>query len=212
MKKNLPEQKQDIAGLNGERMTIILPDKSVVALDKATLRFYSIEPATPQEIHDRRSALELPKSSETINFGMLASFLEKPHRRFTDCFRRTSDAPHYRPKQAADFHLLSITNIYEFPGSYQGGTFCSSQQEWRFLDGGLICHNGYGWGSSSWTAVWGAEALRAICMFYGIHQPRMIKGETSCRALSHLLEDMTSIPKLEDQSGQLFPVPSVAAE
>jgi hypothetical protein len=40
--------------------------------------------------------------------------------------------------------------------------FSSSETKWRFLDGGIISHSGYGWGSHSWTVVEGAEALRAV--------------------------------------------------
>lgn len=57
------------------------------------------------------------------------------------------------------------------------------------MDGGIIFHNGYGWWSHKWTAVKGAEALRAVCMFFGIRQPRTIRGEPSRRPLSVLLED-----------------------
>jgi hypothetical protein len=61
--------------------------------------------------------------------------------------------------------------------------FSSSERHWRFLDGGIIAHNGYGWGGHSWTVVQGAEALRAVCLFFGIEQPRQIKGEGKRQSL-----------------------------
>jgi hypothetical protein len=91
-----------------------------------------------------------------------------------------------------DFNVKFLTRLYKFPGSYHGGTFSSSQSEWKFLDGGIISQNGYGWGSHSWTIVEGAEALRAVCMFFGIQQPRAIRGEKARRPYSVLLEEMTS--------------------
>jgi hypothetical protein len=76
------------------------------------------------------------------------------------------------------FDVRFLTRLYEFPGNYQGGTFCSSTTEWHFLDGGIISRNGYGWGSHSWTVVEGAEAVRGVCMFFGIQQPLTIRGES----------------------------------
>ena len=180
---------------NSESMRLILPDKSVVRLDKKTLRFHSIEPVAPPPTLAKQPAIARLPSTATINWEMLAGFLEKPQRRFSDCFRRISDHPRYSPKLSVhDFSVESITAIYGFCKEYQGGTFCSSNTSWKFLDGGIESHNGYGWGDRGWTVVQGYEALRALCMFYGIQQPRLIKGEPPRRALSLLLEDMTYIP------------------
>lgn len=88
--------------------------------------------------------------------------------------------------------MRSLTNIYQFRGAYRGGMFSASESEWRFLDGGIISHHGYGWGSHSWTVVEGAEALRAVCLFFGIKQPRQIKGEGRREPLAALLERMTA--------------------
>ena len=77
--------------------------------------------------------------------------------------------------------------------------FSSSDREWHFLDGGIVEHDGYGWGSHSWTVVEGAEALRVVCLFFGITQPRRIKGESSPRPLAELLAEMTTVPLQESR-------------
>jgi hypothetical protein len=74
------------------------------------------------------------------------------------------------------FDIKNITWFYCFEAKYAGGTFCPSETEWRFLDGGIFDHNGHGWGSHSWTIVQGAEALRIVCMVCGIEQPLRIKS------------------------------------
>ena len=177
-------------------LSLLLPDKSVAVLDQRTLWFRSVEtsqrPAIiksrsqPPAVPIRLGKLDPKEVNELINS------IQHPHWRFEDCFRRTSDLPSYSPKRSKhDFNVKFITRLHDFPGSYRGGLFSSSESEWRFLDGGIISHSGYGWGSHSWTVVKGAEALRAVCMFFGIKQPRTIKGELSRRPLSVLLEEMT---------------------
>jgi hypothetical protein len=118
--------------------------------------------------------------------------MQEPRFRFGDCFRRISNIPRYSPKRSIyNFDVKFLTQMYDFPGSYKGGAFCSSETRWCFLDGGIISHNGYGWGSHNWTVIEGAEALRAVCVFFGIKQPHMIRGERCPWSLSVLLEEMT---------------------
>jgi hypothetical protein len=54
--------------------------------------------------------------------------------------------------------------------------------------------------------VEGIEALRALCLFFGIRQPQRVKGETEKRPLAILLEEMTSVP-LQDRRGRLWNLP-----
>jgi hypothetical protein len=184
-------------------MILTLPDKSQVELDKRTLQFRSTKPlgsadprpeSQPESSNEPATPIKFKKFDlDHIDFDMLAEDLQEPHRRFGDCFRRISDRPRYSPKRSVhDFDVRFLTRLYKFPGSYRGGTFSSSNTKWNFLDGGIISHLGYGWGSHSWTVVQGAEALRAVCMFFGIQQPRAIRGELARRPLSVLLEEMTN--------------------
>ena len=107
------------ARLDGPSINLTLPDNSVVRIDKKTLRFHSVDPKAVASIPAKPPAIGALRSTESINFEMLAGFLEKPHRRFSDCFRRISDDPCYSPKQSVhDFSVESITRIYSFPGDY----------------------------------------------------------------------------------------------
>jgi hypothetical protein len=85
-----------------------------------------------------------------------------------------------------------LTTLYQFPGTYFGGCFSSSQAHWQFLDGGIISQNGYGWGSHSWTVVEGSEAVRVVCLWFGIKQPRRLKGEGQQKPLAVLLEQFSA--------------------
>ena len=175
-----------------------LPDKSLVKIDTRTLRFCSadscVRPDLPTTL---ASATPVPNGGLKVDFKSLAKCLQKPHLRFGECFRRiSSDHPRYSPKHSVhDIDVTFLTRFYEFPGSYRGGMFSSADWEWRFLDGGISRHIGYGWGNHSWTVVQGAEALRAVCMFSGIQQPLRIRGEPPRRPLSALLEEMSRTPK-----------------
>jgi hypothetical protein len=168
---------------------LTLPDRSQVDLDRHTLKFYCA--GSPD-----RAIASIDSSTKNclseIDFELFAKWLQYPHRQFGDCFARVSDHPRYSPKRSThDFDVRFLTRLYRFSGNYRGGTFSSSDTEWCFLDGGIIYHNGYGWGSHSWTVIQGAEALRAVCMFFGIRQPASIRGEGRRRPLSMLLEEMT---------------------
>jgi len=190
-------------------MLITLPDKSVARLYPRTLSFEAMDSpaATPPA--------EVPASDvpHGINCELLADCLSNPTNRFSECLRRMSDTPRYSPKGInsgkAWVNLLYLTRVYKFGGSYRGGLFQTSFTRWRFLDGGIVSQNGYGFGSSShsFIAVEGIEATRAICLFFGIRQPRTIKGEILRRPLSILLQEMTSVPLQEPRAGA-FNLPS----
>lgn len=189
-------------------MLLTLPDDSIVDFDPATLSF---KQHVPDRAPGRRSGSRF--RSRRCPFGIdakvLVEFMTSPAWRFGDCFRRISDHPRYSPKGSVhDFRVTSLTKIYQFSGSYQGGTFSSSNTEWCFLDGGIVSHAGYGFGSSSWTVIQGAEALRAVCLFFGIVQPERIKGESVRRPLAALLEEMTEVP-LQSDSGMVWGLPKL---
>ena len=183
------------------KMIISLPDQSVVELNCGSLQFVSLPPST------KSSSRSFKKAPFDIDPIKLADCLSNPKWKFGNCFRRISDHPRYSPKQSVhEFHISFLTSIYKFGGAYQGGTFSSSTTQWAFLDGGIISHNGYGWGSHSWTVVEGAESVRAICLFFGIIQPTKIKGELTRRPLSKLLEDMTAV-SLQDHKSAMWNLP-----
>ena len=181
--------KQTISFAADDKSGILtLPDKSVVKLDKTTLQFHSIEPATatvfpPRAINDTYSEPD---------FRELVARLQKPNLLFGNCFRRISDHPRYSPKHLGEwFDLRSLTQIYNFQGETRNVMFTPLNRKWFLLDGFIESQSGYGFGSHSWTVVQGAEALRAICLFFGIKQPRTIGGEPPRRALSLLRQDLT---------------------
>ena len=184
-------------------MLITLPDESAALLDPQTLSFEAI-PAAKKKAPFGAPPSDVPFG---INCRLLAECMSNPAWKFGDCFRRISDHPRYSPKGSVHkFDVCFLTSIYKFKGDYRGGTFSSSTTEWRFLDGGIISHYGYGWGSHSWTVIEGCEALRAVCLFFGVKQPRSIKGEGTRRPLAVLLEEMTSVP-LQERRGQLWNLP-----
>ena len=173
-------------------MLVTLPDNSVVNLDEQTLKYRTIDPVKP--ISNATSSITTSLDAiSRVDIELLVRCLQKPPHRFCDCFRRVCDIPRYSPKGDFEFSAGFLSSIYSFHEYYKGGTFSSSDWECHFLDGGIISHNGYGWGSHSWTVIQGAEAIRACCLFYGVQQPRIIKGEGTRRPLSFLLDDMTNI-------------------
>lgn len=174
-------------------MIIQLPDESLVRLDRATLRFYTVDKATlPVNMPEMQESVKVPFE---LNCELLAGYLSRPLHKFSDCFRRFNDYPSYSARYSkVSFDLRFLPSVYNFPGSYRGGTFCSADIRWNFLDGGIHEHLGYGWGSHSYSLVKGTEALRAVCLFFGIKQPMKINGETSRRPLAALLQEMTHVP------------------
>lgn len=174
-------------------MLITLPDSSPVHIDEGTLRFSQI--GDPEYSVTGQQDTKRTNAPFGVNCRKLAATMKKPSWKFGDSFRRISDHPRYSPKRSVhQFDVTFLTKIYQFPRDRQGGTFSSSTTEWSILDGGIISHMGYGWGSHCWTVVEGAEALRAVCLFFGIIQPRTIKGEPSRRPLAALLEELSEVP------------------
>jgi hypothetical protein len=181
-------------------MLLSLPDKSVVRLDKTTLQFHSVELDEITDTSATASEEPSPGSALRINFEKLAALLQTPHLRFGECFRRISDHPRYSPTGSSEIvDLRSLTRVYNFREEYQGGMFSSSSRQWFFLDGFIQRHAGYGSGSHGWTIVQGTEALRAVCLFCGVQQPRAIKGERPRRPLSLILQDMTADTSLNEE-------------
>ena len=72
--------------------------------------------------------------------------------------------------------------------------FSPSYHESEILDGKVITHLGYGWGSSAktWTALEGFKVLRVCCMFFGVEQPKNLKGEKKSIKLSELLVELSN--------------------
>ena len=175
-------------------MRIHLSDGSLTDLDESTLRFRHVRAEDP-ELRALAENDNRPASPFGVDCEKLAQTLSTPRWLFSESMRRICDIPRYSPRQVVhQFDVTFLTRIYAFPGEHLGGAFCSSQTEWRFLDGGIISHNGYGFGSHSWTVVEGMEATRAVCLFFGIKQARLIKGETVRRPLAKLLEDLSAVP------------------
>lgn len=181
---------------HGTHLELTLPDQSVVHLRKKTFTF--LAPGRPPEKVAVGPGLQAPASGARVDFAELARVLTQPNRPFTECFRRISAIPRYSPIRVVhDFDVRGITQIFAFPQNYQGGTFSSSDSRWLFLDGGIFSHNGYGWGSHSWTVVQGFEALRLVCLLNGITQPKLLKGEPPRRPLAYLLADLTRLASEE---------------
>ena len=161
-----------------------LPDKSRVTLDARTFRFQSgwDGPAAGElEIKTAVTDASQPLPM-AVDFQKLADCLQSPRLPFSECFRRIAPERYSPIYSLHQFHVRFISTLYDFRGTYQGGTFCPSMTEWNFLDGGISSQSGYG-SSSSWTVVRGTEALRVICLFHGIEQPKRLLGETNRRPL-----------------------------
>ena len=179
-------------------LILTLPDRSTAVLDSRTLSFYSFSHIPTSWEQAIRERILIDPSAETIrpsgiDIEVLAALMERPRHRFADCFTRCGAQPRYSFRSAKqDFDVTYLTKIYQFRGDYAGGVFSSSESNWRFLDGGIISHSGYGFGSHSWTAVEGAHALRVVYLFFGINQPRQVKGEGRKEPLAALVERMTA--------------------
>ena len=173
-------------------MLLVLPDQSLVDFEPKARRFRSLPGMPGAQPPTATSPSPAPVG---IDAKTLEHILQNPSLPFAECFRRISDHPRYSPIQSRHkFNVSSLTTLYRFPHEYQGGTFCPSNEDWDFLDGGIRSHQGYGWGSHSWTVVEGSEALRAVCLFCAIKQPVRIKGEGPRRPLSLLLQDISASP------------------
>lgn len=162
-------------------MKITLPDNSVVYLDRSTFRFYR-EKTFPD------NGFELP-----INYDMLVRYLERPHLKFSNCFHRVDDTPCYSGSwKIGEYDTQILKAVYALEpgeGSY-GMMFTSSHSVYHVLDGCIIEHKGYGWGSHTYNWLEGFEVLRATCLFNGVKQPLRLKGETNPRPLADILVDL----------------------
>ena len=187
--------------MTSKSRVLTLPDASRVRLDHSSLRFTHVGEEAgqgrPRRGKESRTRPELIESGVWADPVWIEQRLEYPDRKFSECFRRrVSDEPCYSPKGSATGFgpdVTALPGVYKFPGFHQGGVFSSTHMEWHFLDGGIIRHDGYGFGSHSGSCIYGAEVVRVNCLFFGIIQPLRIKGETARRPLSRLLEDMTAV-------------------
>lgn len=177
-------------------MLITLPDKSIARLDRSTLKFFAVE-ATACEIFyplipEMQELVDTPLGIDCHNFvrGMV-----EPSLKFGDRFKRKDDTPSYylRPN-ALSVDLDYLTSVYKYPGNYSGVMFSNATLDWDFLDGGITFFMACGFGNRSYTIVRGYEALRFICMFYGVFQPLKIKGEIVRRNLAVILQEATNFP------------------
>jgi len=163
-------------------MKITLPDKSVVYLDRSTFRFYCKK-------NYADNGFEIP-----LNYELLRQYLEEPHLKFCDCFRRVNDTPCYSGSwKIGEYDTQILKAVYDLQpgeGSY-GMMFTSSHRVYHVLDGCITEHQGYGWGSHTYNWLEGFEVLRATCMFNGVKQPQRLKGETEPRQLADILVDLS---------------------
>ena len=186
---------RSLKGNSGSGVLLItLPDRSVVACDTRTFRFTSASCSLPSDSSAppaiTRGGVDL---LVTKAIPHITSALKRPSLPFAECFRRVA-AERYSPRCSFhDFDFMSVARFYKLPGRYQGGTFSSSFTEWDFLDGGISQQHGYG-STGSWTVIRGFEALRVTCLLCGIRQPCRLSGETSCRPLAVLLEELNRFP------------------
>jgi hypothetical protein len=162
-----------------DMIKIVLPDQSVTYFDESAFKFTENQTAVNYDV-DFSGMYEVEK---------LVQNLQSPSKKFGQCFRRLNDAPRYSSIQVHyDFDFTFLENIYSLKSEFgYGGMFSSSHRECAFLDGKIITHQGYGWGSQSWTALEGYQALRVVCLLFGIEQPRSIKGETDRIRLCDIL-------------------------
>lgn len=80
----------------------------------------------------------------------------------------------------------AVVRCLDLPHYRQSSMFSSADSTVSWLDGGLRSHEGYGWGSSYWTAIIGDNATDFLCYRMGV-QPRRRKrsdGEARSRSSS----------------------------
>lgn len=162
-------------------MRLTLPDQSQIYFSEGVFRF-SLKPSRRVE-----------KQILPVDLEKLKECFEKPSRNFGDCFRRNSDWPSYtviNSEQSVPVMCLDHIYFLEIGESY-GGMFSSSLTSLRFLDGFLKDYEGYGFGSSFGTSVYGYEALRIACLFFGVKQPKTLKGERVRRPIAEILAELS---------------------
>ena len=126
-------------------MELTLPDKSTVYFDHHTFDFMD----RPMKI-----ALDTLNTSQSFDIELFRENIENPKYSFGKCFRRLNDTPRYSGIQSTyifDFTFLKkLFKLNQLSG--YGGMFSSSESQHGILDGKIIEHQGYDWGSHSWTA------------------------------------------------------------
>ena len=185
----------------GQYLVLSLPDFSVVALDTLTLRFHRVSKKDSPRSLDEAGRDLVASSSKTFEpfpgacLRNLARRIERPSLPFSRCFRRTEGALCYSPRYSVyAFELMDLGRLYGFRGSYLTDRSSPSSTQWSFLDGGIVASAGYGTHSRGWISIRGAQALRAICLFFGVRQPVRIMEEGRRTSLALLLERMTAVP------------------
>lgn len=82
-------------------LILTLPDQSTAVMDSRTLCFYcfSDRPTSWEQAIQERIPIdpraEPMRPTGSIDFEVLAVFMERPHLRFADCFRRCGPQPRY---------------------------------------------------------------------------------------------------------------------
>jgi hypothetical protein len=160
-----------------------LPDNSIIYFDEYSFKFSK----TPHESNPDLNYTEKYDENKAL------SNFQTPDKQFSDCFRRIGEGPRYSSvKKHYEFDLTFLDDFYELKHlTGYGGMFSSSYREVQVLDGSIMTYQGYGFGNRSWTALSGFKVLRATCMFFGIIQPRLIKGEVEKRTLACILEELS---------------------
>lgn len=164
-------------------MKLTLPDNSIVFFDERTFKFSKTDMVEKSEID----------FSNLYDFQKLVQFIEHPDQKFSKCFRRIGENTRYSSILSHySFYFTFLEHFYvlKYTSAY-GGMFSSYGYTVEILDGIIEQRTGYGWGSPSWKALEGCEVLRAVCMLFGIQQPKSIKGEISRRDLSDILIDLS---------------------
>jgi tetratricopeptide (TPR) repeat protein len=111
--------------------------------------------------------------------------------RWTDAFRRrrgTQNVFTIRRTDLGEVVRVVLASLdVEFDGS--SSMYSSAWSRCRFLDGGWMSRQGYGFGSVSGEWIDGFHALRFICARMGIAAPRQLTGESSVPEQSELEAD-----------------------
>src|ERR1700751_4402912 len=117
---------------SGDLFVLTLPDLSVAAMDPRTLQFFSLD----EEGGRLAEATQKDTSRATNNLRLLGEFMEQPHHKFGECFRRCASIRYSPITSKYEFDVRFLTKLYEFEKAGHGGMFSSAQTEWHFLDGG----------------------------------------------------------------------------
>jgi hypothetical protein len=105
-----------------------LPDDSQVVIDQLTLRFLSVGPKESPNSDEFESRFSVSEKhfgvapEKHFRMDLLCQYLEAPHLKFKDCFKRCSDAPGYsvRGKARHDFDIASLAQVLSVQGDPSG--------------------------------------------------------------------------------------------